>query len=162
MLCFLQSQYRLSLGVVNASAIFQLFSYIRLSRHPKAGVILYPTTRTPPPPPLPSSPLRKHLHRFPTPSSSPGANTLFTYKNTESVGLQSSFLRRKLTTVSNFWEALILKIRVLRCGAEPTGWKRTVTVRNELSGLKENQEMGVYEKASELVGWARSERERIE
>ncbi len=67
------------------------------------------------------------LKRLPTPSSNPGAKTLLTYRKTESVGLQSSFLRRKLTTVSNFIDAEILKTRVRRIGAEPTGLKRTVT-----------------------------------
>lgn len=68
------------------------------------------------------------LHKLPTLSSNPGAKTELTYRNTESVGLQSSLLRRKFTTVSNFWDAEILKIFVRRCGAEPIGRKWTVTI----------------------------------
>jgi hypothetical protein len=80
----------------------------------------------------PFSPLQREkiskvhtLHSPPTPSSSPGANTLFTYRNTLSAAPTCSFFRTKFTTVSNFWDALILKIlvfrRALRCEAEGRG-----------------------------------------
>jgi hypothetical protein len=59
-------------------------------------------------------------NRLPTPSSSPGAKTLLTYRKTESAGLQSNFLRRKLTTVSNFCDAETLNTFCRRMGAEPT------------------------------------------
>ena len=79
--------------------------------------------------------LLRTLKRFPTPSSNPGAKTLLIYKNTESAGLQSSFLRKNFTTTSNLLEAEILKTSVRRMGADPTALKRTVTVSESQDNL---------------------------
>lgn len=61
------------------------------------------------------------LNKFPTPSSSPGAKTLLTYRNKPSPSLTPIFFRKKFKTTLNLEDALILNTFCLKIGAEPIG-----------------------------------------
>ncbi|KAK4134869.1 hypothetical protein BT67DRAFT_378854 [Trichocladium antarcticum] len=68
---------------------------------------------------------QNELDKLPTTSSSAGAKVLFTYRNTLSVSLTLSVLRRYATTDSNLWALATLTSSRRMGGAEPTGLKRT-------------------------------------
>lgn len=109
-----------------------------LSFHPKAGVIEYPTFSW-------SFESLKHLHKFPTTSSSAGANVELTYRNKLSVSPTRSVRRRYATTASKRApaEMVLLSLRA-GSGGRPVSTSDAVMVsgssgdslpRSGMSGL---------------------------